>query len=213
MFRIESLRTLVLAPHTDDAELGTGGLISRLSSQGTEVHSVAFSTAEESVPEGYPKNILEYEFKEASQVLDIPQSNLHVLKYPVRRFSEHRQDILEHMVQLRKEIQPDVVLVPSSTDVHQDHNVICVEAQRAFKATTILGYELPWNNIEFRAQAVIGITSRNLEMKIEAVRQYRSQQYRPYLDADALRGWARMRGITIGIEFAEAYEVIRWVVR
>lgn len=42
---------LVLAPHTDDGELGMGGTISKLIADGKEVTYVAFSTAEESVPD------------------------------------------------------------------------------------------------------------------------------------------------------------------
>ena len=46
---------LVLAPHTDDGELGLGGTISRLIEDGKKVTYVAFSTAQQSVPEGFPK--------------------------------------------------------------------------------------------------------------------------------------------------------------
>ena len=49
---------LVLAPHTDDGELGLGGTISRLIEDGKKVTYVAFSTAQQSVPEGFPKDIL-----------------------------------------------------------------------------------------------------------------------------------------------------------
>ena len=44
---------LVLAPHTDDGELGLGGTISRLIEDGKKVTYVAFSTAQQSVPERY----------------------------------------------------------------------------------------------------------------------------------------------------------------
>ena len=50
-------RILVLAPHTDDGELGCGAAIARFVEQGAEVHYVAFSTAKESVPKGMPSNI------------------------------------------------------------------------------------------------------------------------------------------------------------
>ena len=58
---------LVLAPHTDDGELGAGGTISRLLRSGAKVSYAAFSTAEESVPEGLPKDILKTEVKNATQ--------------------------------------------------------------------------------------------------------------------------------------------------
>ena len=43
---------MILAPHTDDAELGCGGAIARLLEGGTRVHIAVFSTAEESLPKG-----------------------------------------------------------------------------------------------------------------------------------------------------------------
>ena len=56
---------LVLAPHTDDGELGVGGTINYLIEQGHKVVYAAFSTAEESVPEGFPKDILKTEVRKA----------------------------------------------------------------------------------------------------------------------------------------------------
>ena len=51
---------LVLAPHTDDGELGCGGFIAKLIELGSKVTYAAFSTAEESVPEGFPKDISDF---------------------------------------------------------------------------------------------------------------------------------------------------------
>ncbi len=52
---------LVLSPHTDDGEFGCGGTIAKMVEQGKKVYYVAFSTADESAPKGFPKNILEIE--------------------------------------------------------------------------------------------------------------------------------------------------------
>ena len=49
---------LVLAPHTDDGELGAGGYIHKSIESGAHVTYVAFSDCKESVPEGFKKNIL-----------------------------------------------------------------------------------------------------------------------------------------------------------
>lgn len=46
---MEYKKVLVLAPHTDDGELGAGGFISKLIEEGSEVFYVAFSTAAESI--------------------------------------------------------------------------------------------------------------------------------------------------------------------
>ncbi|MEG2666334.1 MAG: hypothetical protein RSA02_04895, partial [Bacteroidales bacterium] len=52
---------LILAPHTDDGELGLGASINYFIEQGRNVHYAAFSTAEASVPAGFPKDILKTE--------------------------------------------------------------------------------------------------------------------------------------------------------
>ena len=81
----------VLSPHTDDGELGAGGAISYFIEQGAEVFYAAFSTAEESVPEGFPKDILKSEVKEATKTLGIKESNLFIYGYPVRKLNYNRQ--------------------------------------------------------------------------------------------------------------------------
>jgi len=50
-------KTLVLAPHTDDCELGAGGTIAKLIENGSDVYFAAFSTSDESVLVGFPKDI------------------------------------------------------------------------------------------------------------------------------------------------------------
>ena len=72
---------LILAPHTDDGELGCGATISKYIDEGKKVYYVAFSICEESVPEGYPENILETEVKKATKVLGIKQENLFIYKF------------------------------------------------------------------------------------------------------------------------------------
>ena len=69
-------RVLVLAPHTDDGEFGCGGSIVKFLEAKKEVFYVAFSTAEESVPPGFPKDVLVTEVKGATRRLGIPEDNL-----------------------------------------------------------------------------------------------------------------------------------------
>ena len=75
---------LVLAPHTDDAELGAGGTIAKLIELGAKVTYVAFSTASESVPQGLPKDILKIEVRTATKKLGIAPENLIILQVGLR---------------------------------------------------------------------------------------------------------------------------------
>jgi len=202
---------LVLAPHTDDAELGCGGTLARLVEEGARVHVAAFSTAEESLPEGVPKDTLRNEFLEALPMLGVPAENLHVYDFPVRRLSYFRQEVLEELVRMRRALQPEAVLLPSGHDLHQDHQVVHAEGLRAFKDLSVLGYELPWNHVEFSAQAFFRLERRHLDLKWHALKCYRSQMdlERPYFTEDFILGLARIRGTMVKSQYAEAFEVLR----
>jgi LmbE family N-acetylglucosaminyl deacetylase len=208
MFR----RVLILAPHTDDGEFGCGGCISKWLDEGKEVYYVAFSSAEKSVPEGMPKDTLKKEVQEASKVLGIRPDNLILFDYPVREFPLYRQQILEDMIRLMTELRPELVLLPSTADTHQDHQTISQEGFRAFKKVSIIGYEMPYNNLNFTTDLFVILEEKHVVRKIEALKCYKSQFGRPYAAESFIRSLARVRGTQIGTEYAEAFEVIRWVI-
>ncbi len=205
-------RILVLAPHTDDGEFGCGGSIARFIEEGKGVFYVVFSTAEESVPEGYPKNILELEVREATKILGIDPNNLIVYKYQVRKLNYVRQEVLEELVKIKKDINPDLVFIPSPNDLHQDHYTVAMEGMRAFKQVSLLGYEIPWNNITFHTQAFINLEERHIIKKMEALKAYKSQQNRFYANEEFIRSLAITRGTQISVKYAETFEVIRCVI-
>lgn len=205
------MKVLVLAPHTDDGEFGCGGTIAKWVEEGHHVIYVAFSCAEKSVPEGFSPDALEKEVKQATTRLGVQE--LRVYHYEVRSFPEHRQEILERLIQLREELKPETVLLPSSYDTHQDHEIVSEEGFRAFKACTILGYELPWNNMEFQTTAFVPLHVKHVLAKIAALKCYKSQQNRSYASPSFVRSLASVRGTQIGVPMAESFEVIRWIVR
>ena len=204
-------RVLVLAPHTDDAELGCGGTIARLLRDGGDVCVAAFSTAEESLPPGTVPTRLRDEFLSAMQVLGIPRDKTFVFGYPVRRLSYFRQELLEELVKLRGQVNPNMVFLPSASDLHQDHQVLNAEGLRCFKDMTVWGYELPWNNIGFPAQAFVTLEPCDLRAKWEALQAYKSQfeLARPYFSWEFIEGLARVRGVQVKAPYAEAFEVMR----
>jgi N-acetylglucosamine malate deacetylase 1 len=204
-------RVLALAPHTDDVELGCGGTLARLLEEGAGVTVAAFSICRESIPPDLPPTIAGDEFREAMQRLGVPPQNVLVYDYPVRKFPQHRQELLEELVRLRGRITPNLVLLPSAHDVHQDHQVIAAEGLRAFKETSVWGYELPWNQAAFTAQAYVTLEPRHLEAKWRALTAYQTQIKlgRPYFRQDFIEGLARVRGVQVKAEFAEAFEVTR----
>lgn len=206
---INKKRFLILAPHTDDGELGLGGSIARFIDEEREVYYAAFSLCRRSLEPGLAPDTLEIEVKAATKILGIPSENLRLFDYDVRNFSSFRQNILEDMIVLKKELNPEVVFLPCSSDLHQDHQVIHNEGLRAFKDASVFGYELPWNNLNFQTSCFIKLSEKQLMKKVEALKEYHSQSHRAYLNEAFIRGLAIARGVQIGTEFAEAFEVMK----
>jgi len=207
--RSNSNNILILAPHTDDGEIGMGGTISYFVEKGKTVTYIAFSTAEQSVPEGFPKDILKTEVKAATRKLGVNPENVLIYNYEVRKLSYVRQELLEELIRIKKQMQFDMVFIPTLHDIHQDHTTIAQEGVRAFKNTTLLGYELIWNNLTFDTQCFVKLEQKHINAKINALQEYKSQGKRDYLSPDFIRSLARARGVQVGCEYAEAFEVVR----
>ena len=205
------MNVLVLAPHTDDGELGCGGTIAKFVEEGRNVTYVAFSTARQSLPQGYPDDTLKIEVGKATRKLGIPEENLIVFDYEVRKLNYVRQEVLENLVAIKRERPVDLVLMPSLHDIHQDHSTVATEGLRAFKDRSILGYELIWNNLTFNTTCFVKLEERHIRTKVEALGAYESQAGRPYTSGDFVYSLAKTRGVQIGAEYAECFEALRWV--
>ena len=191
----------MLSPHTDDAELGAGATIAKFIELGADMKVLIFSA---------PREILRKECKKALSILGV--NDFEILSFKVRNFPTFRQDILEILFDYNKNHKVDLVLTPSTSDLHQDHQTVTNEALRAFKHSTILGYELPWNNLLFRENCFVPIKEKQMEKKLKALWCYKTQiGERHYFDKEYLKGLLRSRGAQISEKYAEAFEVIKLV--
>jgi len=176
-------RVLVLCAHPDD-EFGCGGTIVRLIEEGATVFYAAFSKCEESLPPGYPSDALQNEMLESTRSLGISPDNVQLFNFPVRHFPAVRQEILEELVKMAREIRPDLVLMPSRLDIHQDHTALVEEGLRAFKLTSVFSYELPWNSLSFENTCFFRLEERHVDRKVQALKAYKSQSNRNYSRAE-----------------------------
>lgn len=207
------MKVLLLSPHPDDVELSAGGTLIKLLDRKYEIQWVVFSTVEDAVPEGMPKDTLEREFLSVLSTLGI--KNYKIFHFENKNFPKYRQQILDKLDKIKEEFEPDLVIAPSLNDIHQDHQTIAHEATREFKRdTSIIGYETPWNNLRFNPQLFVRLEAANITKKWDVLTLYKSQfiQKRNYFSKDFIFGLARMRGGQCNSEYAEAFEVIRWIV-
>jgi LmbE family N-acetylglucosaminyl deacetylase len=119
---------------------------------------------------------------------------------------------LEDIIKLKNQIKPDVVFIPSINDIHQDHYTIANEGVRAFKNTTIFCYEMPWNNFSFNTTCFVRLNEEHVKTKFKALTEYKSQAHRPYANEEFIKSLARVRGVQIGVQYAEVFEIVRWVI-
>ncbi len=209
-------KVLLLSPHTDDIELGAGATVCKLLENNYDVYWIAFSIAEDSLPSDWDKNTLKNEFLEVISLLNERFSskiNHQIENYKVRNLGDHRQEILEQLVKIRKDFTPDIVIGPSLHDYHQDHNTVAVEMVRAFKtSSSIICFEQPWNLSNFSAQLFVELEEKHVEMKSEMLSKYQSQisLNRQYFSRDYVYGLANVRGTQTKSKYAEAFEVVRW---
>lgn len=208
------MNILILSPHTDDAELGCGGSISKFIENYDDLFWVVFSIAEDSLPDNLPRDTLKNEFLEIIDDIGLSNKRYSLFDYRVRHLHNFRQDILEHLVLIRKSFKPDLVIGPSVNDYHQDHQVVANEMIRAFKtSSSIISYELPWNHVTFNTQLFIKLEDAHMLQKRTLLSHYKSQiiQNKTYFTKDFIYGLAMTRGVQCSSKYAEAFEVIRWI--
>lgn len=204
-------KVLVLGAHPDD-EMGCAGLIAKLIEDGSDIHHYYFSDCAKSTEaRGFAPGQLLEECELSRDVLGIPAAGRGSFNFPVRNFPAHRQEILEELVALNRKIAPDLVLTAISTDIHQDHGTLTAEAVRACKNASILGYELPWNNLEFSGSLYVRLESRHLKKKIKSIQCYATQRKSRYVQPENIEAIARVRGLQSNTDFAECFQVIRLI--
>lgn len=199
------MNILAISPHTDDAELGCGGSLARMVAEGHSVEVLALGTG------NADSGATVQEYRDSMNVLGI--SDFYTRDYRCRKYHERRQDILDCFVAFDMQQELDIVFVPSTANVHQDHEVVTAEALRAFRSSSMLGYEMPWgDHKQAHFPFYITLGREELIKKCEAVACYKSQEVRGYTDKGFLYSLATVRGVQSGKGgFAEAFEVLKWI--
>lgn len=199
------MKILFLAPHADDVELGCGATVARFVE---ERHDILWVTIA-------PIETLNAEHMSVVQELGLEKSKCPYFHFNVRHIFERRQELLDNLFAIKSSFSPDLVIGPSLNDLHQDHRTVAEEMVRAFKnSCSVICYELPWNHISFDVQLLIRLEDGHIEKKLQMLGKFKSQLpiRGKYFSENFVRGLSAVRGIQIGSEYAEAFEIVRWVI-
>ncbi|HEY2746418.1 MAG TPA: PIG-L deacetylase family protein [Polyangia bacterium] len=198
-------RVLAFGAHPDDLEVGAGGLLSRLASRGVQVTAAVCSLP----------SLSEERTKEARRGAEILGAKLMILnpdkKSRVEDIPMHQ--LVAQMDTLVNDIRPDLVITHSAHDMHWDHSLVnraTVSALRRMPCNLLAyvsSYEMNAQNSTRAVGQCFADISETIERKVEAIAAHASQL--PNMDLDSTRDLARAMGRLAGVQFAEAYEVLR----
>jgi N-acetylglucosamine malate deacetylase 1 len=208
-------KILAISPHTDDIEISAGGTLAKLAKQKNTIYYIALSDCpNSSVASKFKKHILTKECHSALSILGINKKNIYIHSHREKFFYEEKRKIYKRLEILRDTIKPNIVIIPSLQDTHEDHRVVADQALTVFRRnTSIISYEQPWNNLNFQNNLFISLTAQLINLKIQSLEQYKTQKYfhRTYFDKDFIVGLARTRGEQICQKYAESFEIIKYI--
>jgi N-acetylglucosamine malate deacetylase 1 len=195
-----------IGAHPDDIELGCGALIADIADQ-TRVICVTFSDNQKNPK---LKNLVN-EHRNSMDILGVKPENAILHDFTTRRFQAARQDILEVMIDLKKKYHPEVVFVHTAQDIHQDHKTITDEALRAFRGTTLLGFDVLRSSYGFFPDFLVEVSEEGVSKKIQALKAYETYADKYYLDENIIHATAIRHGALAERPFAEGFDILRIV--
>jgi N-acetylglucosamine malate deacetylase 1 len=193
-----------IGAHPDDIELGCGALISHISKQ-TEVMCVTLSDNQKNPL--LPNVVIEN--KKSMQVLGVPEDHVVVGHFETRRFPESRQEILEYLIKLNNSFHPEIVFVHTKADLHQDHATVTGEALRAFRGTTVLGFDVIRSSYGFFPNFLVEVSESDVEKKITALSQYHTYESKYYFNPEVTRATLVRHGALAERKYAEGFDILR----
>jgi len=197
-------RLLFLGAHPDDIELGCGAFISHILDK-CEFLCVTLSDNQKN-PQ--LKNLVEEHYR-SMEVLGVPRERSILSTFETRHFPRDRQEILEYLYSLNREFKPDVVFVHTTCDIHQDHQVVTTEALRAFRGTSVLGFDVLRSSYGFFPHFLVEVSEEDVERKLAALAEYKTYADKYYFDPQILRATLIRHGALAERPYAEGFDTLR----
>jgi len=199
-------RVFFIGAHPDDIEIGSGALIAHIVGQADAV----CITLSDNQQNPALTNVLE-EHRRSMAVLGVLPKNVIVGNFETRRFPHFRQEILEYLIELKNRYQPAIVFTHTRADLHQDHAATTAECLRAFRGTTVLGFDVLRSSHGFFPNFLVDVTEKDVEAKISALAEYKTYNGKYYFDPVITRAALIRHGALAERPYAEGFEVLRLI--
>jgi len=197
-------RVCFFGAHPDDIEIGCGALISHIASQ-TDLRCVTLSDNQKNP---LLKDVVKEHYR-SMEILGVPAEKVIVGTFETRRFQQFRQEILEYLIDIKNSFNPDIVFVHTNADLHQDHATITEEGLRAFRGTTVLGYDVIRSSYGFFPHFLVEVNESDVNNKVRALAQYHTYDDKYYFDPELTRSILVKNGALAERKFAEGFDILR----
>lgn len=201
-------RLLFIGAHPDDIEIGAGALLAHVAGK-SEILCLTLSDNQKN-PQ--LKNVVE-EHLQSMAVLGVPRENVRVEAFETRNFTRDRQQILETLYELNRTYRPSIVFTHSQADMHQDHGVVTMETLRAFRGTTVLGFDVLRSSHGFFPNFLVEVSEQDVSRKLEALSRYRTYAGKYYFNPEVTRSALIRQGALAELPYAEGFDILRIVSR
>jgi len=202
------MKKLVISPHVDDDVLGCGGILD------TNCF-VAYCGLDESGIQDRPTK--EERINEIHSVMDITHHSYRILNNLVNRYDEY--ELIGQIEELINEQKPFEIYLPHPS-YNQDHKSVYNATMVALRphdknhfVKRVFVYEQPhmlfWDNsgIDFKPNYFVPI---DVDKKVKVYETMKSQ-VRSFRSPEHIRAIAKLRGGQSNCEYAEAFQILRWV--
>jgi LmbE family N-acetylglucosaminyl deacetylase len=193
-------RILAIGCHADDIELGCGATILKLTRALPDVHVtwVVLSAREPRASEA----------ADGAAAFLAHASSMDVRVHDFRDgFLPYVGAEVKEVFEGLKEVEADLVLTHSRSDLHQDHRLACELTWNTFRNHLVLEYEIPKYDGDLGTPSVfVPLDDDEVEEKLELLRTcYPSQADKHWFDPELFRSLLRVRGMEAGVRYAEAF--------
>ena len=197
-------RIAFIGAHPDDIELGAGALIAHLGNK-VEIKCLTLSDNQKN-PD--LKEIVTEHYA-AMRTLGLTDEQVILGTFETRNFPQFRQEILEYLIAFNKSFRPEIVFTHTRSDIHQDHSTVTEECLRAFRGTSVLGFDVLRSSYNFFPHFLIGVSESDVEKKIAALAQYKTYASKYYFDPLITRSTLIRHGALAERPYAEGFDILR----
>ena len=219
-------RIVFISVHPDDESLGCGGTLLRHKADGDEIYWIIVTNI--SSKTGHEKEtvaIREFEIEAVSNMYGFKKT--YKLKYPTMSLSSSTLlSLVPEISKIFLEIEPEIIYTVNRSDAHSDHRIVfnavaaCTKSFRYPFIKRVLMYECisetefapPLPEYVFSPNYFVDIT-KYLERKIEIMKVFTSEiGEHPFPRSEKnIEALATFRGASVGVIYAEAFQIIKFI--